>query len=225
MKLDFITCIEHLAEIVNEVRVGLNDPYKDYRRGREALKAAGRALAKASAEISDQALVLDMEASKGLQDGLDALLGREGVSRVAAVKKALMETFHGKEPLSSLLPIVDRQKAKRAGTDERTFDTPYHDLGVLLSVLERLVSNEIRALRSQGGRQRDRIRWHIHKELLELHDSIFSKPATSAPNGTYGRLCQHVFDSFDMSTDGLEEAIKRFLRPTATSRNERSSRS
>ena len=219
MKPDFITWIKDLAEILDESRVTLNDPYAGQRWAREALKAAKQALSKAASEISRQALLLDMWTSTDLQSGLDALLGRDAVAHLAILEQAILDSSTDPGTLSSALQTSAMNRAVDVGTGRRSYDAPYDDLSRLISVLGQLVGHELRTFKSRGGRPENRIRRQIFKELLELYKGIFSEPATSAPNGKYGRLCQHVFESFDIPTEGLEVAVKRFLKSSAPSPN------
>ncbi|CUJ81334.1 hypothetical protein PH7735_00006 [Shimia thalassica] len=64
---------------------------------------------------------------------------------------------------------------------------------------------------NKGGRRSDRIREYTLKTLLALHDKVFGSRATSTPTGKFCTMCHYLFESFGESTDGLDEAIKRFL--------------
>jgi hypothetical protein len=219
MKPDFITWIKDLAEILDECRVTLNDPYAGQRAAREALKSAEQALARAASEIRGQSLFLDMVTSTDLQSGLDVLLGRDAVTHLAILEQAISDSSTDPGTLSSALQTSAQNRTVNVRTARRRYDAPYDDLSRLISVLGQLVGYELRTFKSRGGRPEDRIRRQIFKELLELYRGIFSEPATSAPNGRYGRLCQHVFESFDIPTEGLDVAIKRFLKSVAASHN------
>jgi len=90
----------------------------------------------------------------------------------------------------------------------------------LLELLQIMLALEIRNHKSSsGGRPKDRIRFHLLKEILSLHERVFEERATSAPGGLYSRLCCALFESCNESIDGLEEAIKRFLRQQRSTDN------
>jgi hypothetical protein len=219
IKPHFISWIRDLAEILDECRVTLTDPYAGQRAAREALKAAEQALAKAASEITSHAFFLDLWTSTDLQSGLDVLLGRDAVGHLAILEQAILESSTDAGSFSSALQTTAKNRTVNLGMARRSYDAPYDELSRLIPVLGQLVGHELRTYKSRGGRPEDRIRRLIFKELLELYRGIYSEPATSAPNGRYVDLCEKVFDSFGISTEGLEVAIKRFLRSSTTSRN------
>lgn len=117
------------------------------------------------------------------------------------------------------IPQMDNffgEKAEGMGTEDETSITYAKDPGKtfvgLLDLLQTALAVELQERRkSAGGRPSVWLREYCLKELLALHDKTFDKPATSTPAGLYSNMCHFLFESFDQPTDGLDEAIKRFL--------------
>lgn len=216
MKHDFISWITDLAKDINEARLNPSTLDIPTPTTRYPLKSAAQALGKAHAAISSVMLLQDMEHSTDLHGSLAVLLGRGGSDRLTAMSAVLSQVDSKTEPLASVfqMAVENHTNCRASG-----YGAPFHDLSSLLAILEHLVARERPAFASLGGRPKDRLRAYVLKDLKALYQSTFVKRATTAPGGKYVRLCQHVFDSFGMSTEGLDEAAKRVLKSTANSRS------
>jgi hypothetical protein len=110
-----------------------------------------------------------------------------------------------------------KEKVKKTDAEDGTSITysnnPATTLVNLLNLLQTALAAELEGRRkNSGGRPPKWVRGHCIKELQSLHDSTFDKPATTTPCGPFSNMCHFLFESFGQSTDGLDEAIKRFLR-------------
>lgn len=118
------------------------------------------------------------------------------------------------------IPQVDnllKEKVEKANIEDGSSVTyskdPATTLVDLLNLLQMALATELEGRRKNtGGRPSTWLREHAIKELLSLHHSTFDKPATPTPGGPFSSMCHDLFESFGQSTDGLDEAIKRFLK-------------
>lgn len=99
-------------------------------------------------------------------------------------------------------------------------DYPTATLSELLKLILQTIDREIDLNRKHlTGRPRNTEREYVLDALKKLHEDTFGFRATTAPGGTFNKMCESIFFSLGLEDTGLQSAIERFLKPdTRTTR-------
>lgn len=212
----FILGAMELAEIFDYARNAMNDPRAERREAIRQLEAVLNSLEKARRSAESRAPYFNFSLSSEFSKTIGTIVSQPGVQRFLSEPQPVSPY----DQRADFAPEVFGQTEPNDGKADENCDVQaaFADftgtaLASLLEMQCRLVAAEIRRQkRYSGGRPRNRLRVFMLRDLQKLHDFAFSQRATSAPGGTFNRMCELLFDSYGEPTEGLETAIKRFLK-------------
>ena len=175
----------------------------------EPLERASMDLKKGIDLLREHELVLNRAISIDFRRTLVELLDHPKAHALLPDCKFASLDSYLREPES----LADRLENMKTA-DGKSYEAPAENLIALLDLLQKHLSQDLqRREQNAGGRPPKRwLRERSIQGLLVLHGEMFEEPATPTPDGKFSAMCHLLFESFGESTDGLDEAIKRFLR-------------
>ncbi len=186
-----------------------------HKRILKSLRDGKKSLEKARSKLETEKVLLDMFASSAIANDLGSVLSPAGIRRL--ISEEPFFSFNGRE-------VEDAARRARDGDAEWVIETmqdrvqafvsdhPSTTLLKLLSLLSSTLDEQIKILSYRiRGRSPNYERDYMVERLLVLHDSLHPNPATTAPGGTFGRMCEGVLESFGQSDAGLASAVARII--------------
>lgn len=213
---DFVKRVQELSVRLFTLREQGISPEEAHQRATKSLTNALKSLQKAHSAVSKEEVLLGLLVNGELAASIGSVLSLPGIRHLVGG-----EHFFNLDEREIELAI---KRSRDGGVDWITrevqrriqavvADYPVETLIGLTGLLVEVVNRQLDIQgKPVGGRPRNTEREYALNALEQLHEFAFDKQATTAPRGTFNRMCEAVFESLNLDDSGLLTAIGRWLK-------------